>query len=131
MPGCWPPPFVADPEDDQPYMVWYLVEKTPDGKHGHLAGVATLKRHPEPGSVQFGCSVVSDFQGRGYATLALRALTQWALRQHSVQRVFCDVPTAHPFATSMLTKAGYHLIEERLHGMLRFRCNATEKSVSA
>ncbi|MFH1674688.1 MAG: GNAT family N-acetyltransferase [Pseudomonadota bacterium] len=78
-----------------------------------------LGKDVERYSAEIGCWLGEDYWRRGIATVALQAVTDWAIKTYSLVRVFA-VPFARNRASCrVLEKVGYKL-EGRLH------CSATK-----
>lgn len=60
------------------------------------------------GGVVVGYSVYPAFQGRGYASEALRALVSWALAQPGVRRVRATIPPDNTPSLKVAARAGLH-----------------------
>lgn len=60
----------------------------------------------EDGGIVVGYSVYSAFQGRGYASEALRALVAWALAQPDVRRVRATIPPDNAPSLTVAARAG-------------------------
>ncbi|MFI9393562.1 GNAT family N-acetyltransferase [Streptomyces bauhiniae] len=64
---------------------------------------------PDPeGRVEIGYDLVPEARGHGYATEALRALTQWALARDDVHTITATVDPDNPASERVLARAGFH-----------------------
>ncbi|MBI3660040.1 GNAT family N-acetyltransferase [Candidatus Acetothermia bacterium] len=98
VPEGWAPPssvaakeFFLRQLEDAPnqtgWSVWYWVRR--DGRV--LIGNGGFKDKPShDGTVEIGYSVLEQFQKKGYATEAVRALIQWAFSHPQVARVIAE-----------------------------------------
>ncbi|MBL1100286.1 GNAT family N-acetyltransferase [Streptomyces coffeae] len=96
------------------------------GAHGHrlvverdsglVVGSIGLFWPPNDGTLEIGYGIVESRRGRGYASEATRALTEFALTAPGVRTVFANVEPANPASVRVLEKAG-------------FQCWATEEDV--
>jgi RimJ/RimL family protein N-acetyltransferase len=80
---------------------------------------------PSGGQVEIGYGTITEFQGRGYATEAVSALTAWALSQPEVSVVVADALPANRASVRVLERAGFAEAgpgEEE--GTRRFECAA-------
>lgn len=84
------------------YAIWMMELK--DGTH---IGELCFKGVTENGIAEIGYGVTEDFQRRGYATEAVSALTDWALRQPSVKCVMAETEAANTASQKVLNKAGF------------------------
>ena len=83
-----------------PYVL-AVVEKS----SGDLIGHVGLSRIPE--GVEIGYAIGYEHQGRGYATEAVAAFSDWAKKEFSVQELFGVVRTDNTASRKVLEKAGF------------------------
>jgi RimJ/RimL family protein N-acetyltransferase len=76
--------------DQVGWYVWYAMVRSPDEESDVLAAGGGFKGPPQDGSVEIGYSVLPQFQGRGYASEMVRALTDWAFTQPGVARIVAE-----------------------------------------
>ncbi|MGJ5755016.1 acetyltransferase (GNAT) family protein [Streptomyces puniciscabiei] len=117
----------------------FLVKAYEAGRHRPEFGVFALVRHEdgravggigfhgapdEHGWVEVGYDLVEGARGQGYATEALRTLTDWALARDDVQMVFATIEHANVPSQHVASRAGFTratVEEERVardeHGM--------------
>jgi len=84
IPGSWPPPLLGETleefiqtvsEGDDPlFAAWYWVANDPEGGRVLIGAGGTATSPIAQDSVLIGYSVLDEFQGRGYATEAVRHL---------------------------------------------------------
>ncbi|BDH03175.1 GNAT family N-acetyltransferase [Streptomyces seoulensis] len=101
----------------------FMVKAYEAGVHRPDFGVFTLVRaedglavggigfHGTPdteGRVEIGYDLVPEARGQGYATEALRALTQWALARDDVHSVVATVEADNAPSQRVLARAGFH-----------------------
>ncbi|HEY8531787.1 MAG TPA: GNAT family N-acetyltransferase [Limnochorda sp.] len=132
VPDNWPPEDLADVlplfldrlQREPGHTGWY-------GWYGLLADIAPgklvlgasggFKGPPEDGEVEIGYAVLPQFQGRGYATEMVLAMTGWALAQPGVERVTAEVMAGNHASIRVLAKAGFQPAGEGEEpGSLRF-----------
>jgi len=86
-----------------PYGHRQIVER----ESGLVIGGVGLFWPPADDRVEIGYGIVPSRQGRGYATEAVIALTEFALAHPAVRAVFADVERPNPASIRVLTKAGF------------------------
>lgn len=74
---------------------------------GLVVGSIGLFWPPSDGTVEIGYGIVSSRRGRGYASEATRALTEFALTAPSVHAVHANVELSNPASIRVLEKAGF------------------------
>jgi RimJ/RimL family protein N-acetyltransferase len=74
---------------------------------GEVVGSLGLFWPPADGCVEIGYGVVPSRQGRGYASEATAALTEFALTSPEVHTVHASVERTNPASARVLDKAGF------------------------
>lgn len=98
------------------YGVWLVVESG----SGTVVGSAGFQGLPNTGGeVEIGYGVHPDFRNRGYATEAVRELTNWALGQSGVERVTAHCGPDNTPSLQVLAKSGLIRDGER-NGLTRW-----------
>jgi RimJ/RimL family protein N-acetyltransferase len=94
-----------------------------------LVGSGGFKGRPDPdGSVEIGYSMVEEFQGRGYATEAVRALAAWAFAHPGVSQVVAETMPGNTGSLRVLEKIGFRPVDGASEpGALRFALCAVKK----
>lgn len=117
VPENWPPESPADAlplflswleaaPDQVGWFGWYAV--TVDGSAAPLlAASGGFMGPPTNGEIEIGYSVLTQFQGRGYATEMVNGLVRWALKHPSVMRIAAETEWANPASVRVLTKSGF------------------------
>lgn len=95
--GC-----LAHPDQWEWYAIWMMELK--DGTH---IGELCFKGITEKGAVEIGYGVSEDYQGLGYATEAVSALTDWALLRPDVICVTAETEDSNTASKRVLEKAGF------------------------
>lgn len=92
-----------DPENRIWYVPWEMTLKDSYEHIGEIGFKGPVKEH----SVEVGYGVMTEHEGKGYASEALKAMTQWAFGQKDV--VFVEAETASDNAASqrVLEKCGF------------------------
>ena len=92
-----------DPENRIWYAPWEMTLKDSRERVGEIGLNGPVKNH----SVEVGYGVMPEHEGKGYASEALKAMTQWAFGQKDV--VFVEAETAPDNAASkrVLEKCGF------------------------
>ena len=99
---------LAHPDRWEWYAIW-MVELR-DGTH---VGEFCFKGIGEDGKVEIGYGVAEDWRGCGYATEAVAALVDWALKQSGVMRVTAETEPSNVASQRVLEKAGFARTGER------------------
>lgn len=114
----WPPKLTYDVLDhwaatltEHPeqagWWSWYFVRDLGDGKDRVAVGGGGFGGLPAAdGIVQIGYSVLHDFQYRGYATEAMRALVTWAFSHEDVRHVVAATFADHVASLKVIEKLG-------------------------
>ncbi len=89
------------------------------GGSDHLVGVIEL-RAPEDGAADVGYWVRDDARGRGIATRALRLVSEWAIRELGVERLWLTAAPDNVASQRVAEKVGFQR-EGVLRAHLRFR----------
>jgi ribosomal-protein-alanine N-acetyltransferase len=93
----------ASPEAE-PYGVWVVIERS----SGTIVGDAGFTGPPAADeTIEVGYSIVADRRGRGYATEAVRALVEWALRQPDVTAVVAGCASDNTPSIRVLERVGF------------------------
>ncbi|MGH9888963.1 MAG: GNAT family N-acetyltransferase, partial [bacterium] len=120
----WPLPDLVDilprhaaaDEDDLPFGVWLIVERSSDT----VVGDVGFHGPPDAmGTVEIGYSIVPSRRARGYATEAPRTLIAWARRQPRVRRIVAGCAPDNPASIRTLERSGFVRDGER-EGELRW-----------
>ena len=100
--GC-----LAHPDQWEWYAIWMIELK--DRTH---IGELCFKGLSKDGSAEIGYGIAEDYQGRGYATEALSALVDWALKQPGVSCVTAETEETNIASQRVLRKSGFVLTGE-------------------
>ena len=95
--GC-----LAHPNQWEWYAIWMIELK--DGTH---IGELCFKGLTEQGTAEIGYGIADAYQGRGYATEAVTALTDWALAQNSAKCVTAEAEASNTASQKVLMRAGF------------------------
>jgi ribosomal-protein-alanine N-acetyltransferase len=81
-------PAVADPENDYLYStLWTDVSK----EHNQMVADLCFKGEPnEQGEIEIGYGTYEQFQGNGYMSEAIAAVTTWAFNQPGVKTILAE-----------------------------------------
>ena len=123
VPQTWPPDLYERPAiefmanylkenaDASGWGPWYLVLRNNEGKPETLVGTCGYKGKPLPdGTVEIGYSILAEYQRKGYATEAAKALIDRAFSYPEVNRVIAETfPELLP-SIRVLEKNGFVLI---------------------
>ena len=92
-----------DPENRIWYAPWKMTLKDTQESIGDLCFKGPVKNH----AVEIGYGVQPEQGGRGYATEALRAMTQWAFNQKDVIFVEAETTPNNKASQRVLEKCGF------------------------
>lgn len=93
---------VRFPEQRQWYAVWDICLHS-----GERVGDLCFKGLLPEGTVEIGYGFLPEFWGRGYATEAVRAMTQWASQQPGVKQIEAETEPGNAASQRVLEKAGF------------------------
>lgn len=96
--------YLAHPEQGEWYAIWLVTRHD-----GVQVGDLSFKGLNEDGSVEIGYGIKDEFQGRGYATEAVMAAVDWALKQTGVLRVEAEAEPDNTASQRVLAKCGFVL----------------------
>ena len=135
VPPSWPPP-VVEPDDferlrrqlerdpaSQTWTLYYLVLRAAVAeKPRELLGIAGYVGPPSAkGVVEIGYAIAAEYQRRGYATEAVRALVTRALADVKVVVVTATTYAGLEPSIGVLRKAGFALVgQDTTTGLLRY-----------
>jgi RimJ/RimL family protein N-acetyltransferase len=94
---------------------------------GLVVGSVGLFWPPVHGELEIGYGIVTSRRGRGYASEATRALTEFALTGPGVRAVCAHVETSNPSSVRVLEKAGFQQVGVA-EGVARFRITKADPS---
>ena len=95
--GC-----LSHPEQWEWYAIWMI-----ELKNGTHIGELCFKGLSEDGITEIGYGIAEAYQGNGYATEAVSALVDWALRQPDVRSVTAETEESNIASEKVLKKAGF------------------------
>ena len=94
--------YLAHPEQGEWYAIWMVTRRD-----GVQVGDLCFKGLNEDGSVEIGYGINDEFQGQGYATEAVIAAVDWALKQNGVSRVEAETEPNNAASQRVLAKCGF------------------------
>lgn len=92
----------ANPEQRQWYAAWFIELPT-----GERIGELCFKGVSADGSVEIGYGISPEFWGRGFATEAVKAVTEWALSEPNVNRITAETEEDNIASQRVLEKSGF------------------------
>ncbi len=95
--GC-----LSHPEQWEWYAIW-MIERQ-DGTH---VGDLSFKGFPANGAVEIGYGILEEHWGQGYASEAVAAALDWALRQPGVRCVEAETEPDNRASQRVLEKCGF------------------------
>lgn len=93
---------VENPQHRQWYAAWFI--ETPDGNR---LGELCFKGLSANGTAEIGYGILPDFQNRGYATEAVKAVTNWALSQPGVNCITAETDADNLASQKVLLNCGF------------------------
>lgn len=93
---------LSHPDQWEWYAIWMIELK--DGTH---IGELCFKGITKNGTTEIGYGIAEDYQGCGYATEAVSALTGWALMQPCIMCVMAETEEFNIASQKVLNKAGF------------------------
>jgi RimJ/RimL family protein N-acetyltransferase len=108
---------------------WYAIRPGDDVLSDMVVAIAGFYGPPSAeGVIEIGYSVCPEWRGHGYATEAVRALTEHAFAQAGVKRILAHAYLANPASVRVLERCGYtRLGPGTAPGVIRFACSAGER----
>ena len=97
--GC-----IREPGNRIWHTVWFIERKA---AQGIVIGDLSFKGLEPDGMTELGYGLRKGFCGQGYMTEAVRAITDWALRQTGVTRVEAETDPGNGASQRVLARAGF------------------------
>ena len=94
--------YLAHPEQGEWYAIWLVTRHD-----GVQVGDLSFKGLNEDGSVEIGYGIKDEFQGMGYATEAVMAAANWAMKQAGVLCVEAEAEPDNIASKRVLAKCGF------------------------
>lgn len=93
---------LAHKEEWEWYAMWMIELK--DGSH---VGELCFKGISKDGIVEIGYGIAGEYQGKGYATEAVKAVVDWALKQAAVLCIKAETEESNIASQKVLKKVGF------------------------
>lgn len=93
----------GDPENRVWYAPWAMTLKDTQEYVGDLGFKGPVKKH----AVEIGYGVLPEYEGQGYTTEAVQAMTQWAFQQKDVVFVEAETEPENKASQRVLEKCGF------------------------
>lgn len=114
----WPPEGIADALElfasllrRDPMLAgwlnWYWILVDPTTGHRMLIGSGGFTSPPLKGTVAIGYSLLPAYRGKGYATEAVTALTDWAFSHPEVRKIIAETLPDNEPSIRVLKRAGF------------------------
>nr|WP_031170964.1 GNAT family N-acetyltransferase [Streptomyces durhamensis] len=88
----------------------FVLVRAQDGRA--VGGMGFHGAPDEEGCVEIGYDLAEAARGQGYATEALRALSQWALARDDVRTLIAKIDLDNAPSRAVVTRAGFRLVAE-------------------
>jgi RimJ/RimL family protein N-acetyltransferase len=95
--GC-----LENPEQWEWYAIWMIVLK--DGTH---IGELCFKGLNSNGIVEIGYGILKKYQGKGYATEAVKAISNWAFQKSKIFSIEAETDDKNIASKKVLEKCGF------------------------
>ncbi len=95
--GC-----LAHPEQWEWYAIWMI-----ELKNGTHIGELCFKGLDGSGSAEIGYGISDEYQGNGYASEAVGAAVDWALKQPGVESITAETEADNAASVRVLEKCGF------------------------
>jgi ribosomal-protein-alanine N-acetyltransferase len=103
------------------WLSWYWILDDPATGRRTLIGSGGFTSPPVDGTVAIGYSLLPAYRGKGYATEAVRALTDWAFSHPTVLKIIAETLQDNRPSIRVLERAGFHRARKASEpGHLRF-----------
>ena len=93
---------LAHPKQWEWYAIWMI-----ELKNGTHIGELCFKGITEEGNTEIGYGIAEEYQGNGYATEAVSALVDWALKQPGVFQIEAEAEESNTASIKVLEKCGF------------------------
>lgn len=93
---------LAHPNERAWYAMWMIELR--DGTH---VGELCFKGISPDGAVEIGYGIAESYEGHGYATEAVSAVTEWAARQEDIKCVEAEAEEENIASLRVLEKSGF------------------------
>lgn len=121
IPANWPPELLTDAlpwfhqqlEADpakRGWLCWYGLTPGESPEPDTLIASGGFTGPPHEETVEIGYSVLPQFQGQGYATEMMRALTEWAWEQPGIERIVAEARADNTPSVRLLTRLGFKVV---------------------
>ena len=90
------------PEQWKWYAIWII-----EDKEGACVGNLSFKGLNADGSVEIGYGISEEYCGKGYATEAVNAVVDWAMRQSGIARIEAETDPDNTASQRVLEKCGF------------------------
>ena len=97
--GC-----LKDPKNYLWYTLWFMELKE---QKNTIIGNLSFKGMDSSGIVEIGYGINDGFEGKGYMTEAVTAMTKWALAQSGVKQVEAEAEETNIASIRVLEKSGF------------------------
>lgn len=118
MVNFWLPKTLEHADRYYWYTNWEIVLKSANISIG---GIGFAGYPNEAGELQVGYMIDLQQQRKGYATEALRTITDWAFKHDDVKAIIGQTPPGNAASQATLLKNGFTADGEREEGLLQFR----------
>jgi RimJ/RimL family protein N-acetyltransferase len=111
------------PVDYRWFTHWLIIHRQ---ERRRIGGIGFSGFPNKPGETMTGYFIDRRYEGRGYASEALRCLLDWAAPEPSLQAVIATIPVGHHASERVLLKNGFREDGEAEPGINRWRLILSE-----
>jgi len=118
MVNFWLPKTLANPDKFIWYTDWEIILKS---ENLSIGGMGFAGEPNDKGEAEIGYMIEESHQGNGFATEALKLMSDWALRQDRVTSVVVHTYESNLPSVRILEKCGFSQFNKADDGLLSFR----------
>jgi RimJ/RimL family protein N-acetyltransferase len=121
MLNFWLPKTLAHPEAYKWYTSWEIVLRS---TNTIIGGMGFAGEPNEMGEAEIGYMIDQQYQNKGYASEALKLLTNWAFGHEKVEAIIVHTYEDNLPSRKILTKNGFVEIDRKEDGLMTYRLPA-------
>ena len=118
MANFWLPKTLANPDAWRWYTDWEIILKS---ENIAIGGMGFNGEPNEHGEAETGYMIANQYQGKGYATEALKLLSGWAFTHDKVKSIIVHTYVDNLASQKILVKCGFEEVSKDETGLMTFR----------